>query len=64
MVHMSNNAERPRINYGDSSQLTNWVLDSGTTFHMTPNISYYVPGSLVETDKYIEVSDGHFVTAK
>ena len=34
-----NNAENPRINYGDSLQLTNWILDSGATCHMTPDIS-------------------------
>ena len=31
---------------------------------MTPEISYFIPGSLLEMDKYIEVVDGHFITAK
>ena len=31
---------------------------------MTPKISDFIPGSLVETDKYIEVADVNFVTAK
>ena len=31
---------------------------------MTPQVSDYVPGSLEDTDKYIEVADGHYVTAK
>ena len=31
---------------------------------MTPEVSDFVPGSLVDTDKYIEVADGHHVTAK
>ena len=31
---------------------------------MTPEISNVIPGSLVKIDKYIEVADGHFVTAK
>ena len=31
---------------------------------MTPEICYFIPGSLLETDKYIEIVDGHFVTAK
>ena len=31
---------------------------------MTPEISYFIPGLLVETDEYIEVADGDFVTAK
>ena len=35
MAHMSNNNECPSGNFGDSSQLTNWILDSGATCHMT-----------------------------
>ena len=31
---------------------------------MTPEVSYFIPGSLEDTDKYIEVVDGHHVTAK
>ena len=31
---------------------------------MTPEISDFIMGSLVETDKYIEVSDGNFVKSK
>ena len=45
-------------------QLTNCILDSGTTYHMKPYIQDFIPGLLVETNKYIEVSDGHLVTAK
>ena len=36
MARMSGNDECPSENYGDSSQLTNWILDSGATCHMTP----------------------------
>ena len=61
---MYSNSENPRRYFGDSSQLTNWVLGSGATFHMKPDISDFIPGSFVETDKYIEVSYGHSVTAK
>ena len=64
MVHMSSNAEIPIRDFGDSLQLTNWCLDSGVTCLMTPEISGFIPGSLVETDKYIEVEYGHLVTAK
>ena len=64
MARMSSNSESPGINYGYNSQLTNWILDSGATCHMTPDIQYFILGSLVETDKYIEVLDGNFVTAK
>ena len=31
---------------------------------MTPEISYFIPGSLEDTDKYIEVADGNHVTTK
>ena len=64
MAHISTNAESTRRNDWDISQLTNWILDSGATFHMTLEISDFIPGSLVETDKYIEVADENFVTVK
>ena len=31
---------------------------------MTPEVSDFIPGSLEDTDKHIEVADGHHVTAK
>ena len=31
---------------------------------MTPEVSDFIPGSLEDTDKYIEFADGHHVTAK
>ena len=34
IAHMSGNDECPSENVGDSSQLTNWILDSGATCHM------------------------------
>ena len=64
MARMSSNVESPRRDFRDSSQLTNWILDSGATCHMTQYISDFIMGSLVETYKYIEVADGHFFTAK
>ena len=64
MARMSSNNKRSSKKYGDSSQLTNWILDSGATYHMTPEVSDFIPGSLEDTDKYIEVEDGHHVTAK
>ena len=36
MTRMSGNDESLGKYFGDSLQLTNWVLDSGATFHMTP----------------------------
>ena len=64
MAHMSNNDKCPSGNFGDSSQLTNWILDSGPTCHMTPEVSDFIPGLLEDTDKLIEVADVHHVTAK
>ena len=61
---MCDNDEFPSANFGDSSQLTNWILDSGATCHMIPEVSDFIPGSLEDTDKHIEVVYGHHVTAK
>ena len=64
MARMSSDDERKILKYGDSSQLTNWILDSGATCHMTPEVTDFIPGSLEDTDKFIKVADGHHVTAK
>ena len=61
---MSSNVESPGRDFGYSSQLTIWILDSGATCHMTPDISDFLPRSLIETDKYFEVSNEHYITAK
>ena len=31
---------------------------------MKPEVSDFIPGTLEDTDKYIEVADGHHVTAR
>ena len=36
MAQMSSNDKRSSEKYGDSSQFTNWILDSGAMCHMTP----------------------------
>ena len=64
MAHMSNNDKCPCGNFGDSSQLTNWILYSEATCHMTPEVSDFILGSLEDTDKHIEVADVHHVTAR
>ena len=64
MARMSSDDERKSGEYGESSQLTNWILDSGATCNMTPEVTEFIPGSLEDTDKFIEVADGHYVTAK
>ena len=64
MARMSNDDVRENKNYGDSLQSTNWILDSGATCHMTPEVTDFIPVSLEDTDKFIGVEDGHHVTAK
>ena len=63
MARMSGNDKCPSGNFGDSSQLTNWILDSGATCHMTQDVSDLITGSLENTYKKIEVEDGHHITA-
>ena len=43
MQHMSTNEESTGKDFGDSLKLTNWILDSGASFHMTPEISDFIP---------------------
>ena len=42
MARVSGNDECPSKSFGDSSQLTNWILDSGVTCHMAPEVSYFI----------------------
>ena len=64
MARMSNDDVSKNKDYGDSSQLTNWILDSGATCHVTPEVTDFITVSLEDTHKFIEVADGHHVTAK
>ena len=50
MARMSSDDERKSVKYGDSSQLTNWILDSGATCHMTPEVSDFIPETLEDTN--------------
>ena len=43
---MSGNEECPSEKFGDSSQFTNCILDSGSTCHMKPEVPDFIPGSL------------------
>ena len=58
------NEESSIRDFGDSLQLTNWILDSGATCHMKPQFSYLFSGSLEDTDKYIKLENGKYVMAK
>ena len=64
MSRMSDNDECRSRDFGDSSQLTNWILFSGATCHMTPQVYNCIPVLLDYTDKHIEVADGNHVTGK
>ena len=64
MARISGNGKCPSGNFGDSSQLTNWILDSVATCHMKLEGSDFIPCLLEDTDKHIEVVDGHHATAK
>ena len=64
MARMYSNDEFPSGIFGESSQLTNWILDSEATCHMTPEVLDFIPGTLEDTDKYIEAADGHHVKTK
>ena len=59
MACMSTNTESPRRDYGYSSKLINCIVDSGTTCNTTTDIYNFIPGSFLETDKYIKVADEH-----
>ena len=64
MSSMSDNDKCPSGDFGDCSQLNNWILDPGSTCHITPEVSYFIPGLLEDTDKHIEVANIHHITAK
>ena len=64
MPHMSDNDESPSRYFGNSSQLTNWILDSGETCHVNPQVSDFIPSLLEDTDKHIEFENEHHFTAK
>ena len=64
MACMSDNEECSGRYFGDSSQLTNCILDSRPTCHMMPQVPGFILGSLEDTDKYIEVADRNHATAK
>ena len=53
MAHMSGNDKIQSRDFSASSQLTNWILDSGATCYTTQQIQYFIPGSLEDKDEYI-----------
>ena len=62
MARMSGNDECSSGKFGDSSQLTNYILDSGATCHITPEVSDFIPGQFEDKDKHIEVTYVYHVT--
>ena len=55
MARISGNDECPSGNYGDSLQLTNWILDSGATCHMTPDVFDFILDLLEDTDNTLKL---------
>ena len=64
MARMYGNDEGPGRDFGDISQLTNLILDSGSTCHMMPQVLYLIPVSIEATGKHVEVADEHHVVEK
>ena len=52
---MSSNDKSYNRYFGENFQLTNWILDSGATFHMTPQVTKLILGLLEETDKILKL---------
>ena len=46
MAQMYGNDEVSSRDFGDTSKLTNYILDSGATCNMTPQVSDFIPGAL------------------
>ena len=64
MARMSGNDECPSGNFGVILQMTNWILDSVATCHMTPEVSDFIPCLLEDIAKHVEDTDRHHVTEK
>ena len=64
MARMSGNDKCPSGKFGDSLQLINCIVESVAKCNMTSEFSYFIPGPYEETDKHIEIVDGHHVTAE
>ena len=64
MARLSDNDKIHNIYFCDNSQSTNWILDSGATSHITPQVSGFIPSSLEDKDKHIEVENRHHITEK
>ena len=50
MARMSDNEKCPSRDFGDSSQLTNWILDSGENYHIMSEVSDVIPGSFEDIE--------------
>ena len=55
MARMSDNDKSPSRDFGESSQWTDCILDSGATFHMTPQGVDFIPVSLENRDKKLKL---------
>ena len=46
MTKMSGNDKSYSRYFRDNLKLTNWIIDSGETCHMTPQVWNFIPGLL------------------
>ena len=53
MARMSDNEKISIRDFSDNSQLTNFILDSGATCHMMPQVSDFISCLLENTYKHI-----------
>ena len=67
MAQMSNVGRKPKtvtpVEILYTHDLSNWVMDSGATCHMTPYESDFEHNSVSHTQKGVEDADGHNVPA-
>ena len=63
MEYMYDNDECLSRNFGGSQQFTNWISDSKAMCHIMPQVQDFITVFLDDTDKHIEVADGHHVKA-
>ena len=67
MVQLSNVGRKPlkeTTNIPPAHDLLNWVMDSGTTCHMTPYKSDFENDSIKSIKQVVEVADGHNIPAE
>ena len=66
MVQISNVGQKTKVSHTDvplPHDLYNWVMDSRATCHMTPYQTDFLPDSVNQIKKIVEIADGYNVPA-